>query len=86
MGNTNRRALHQRGRLRAILPGLLYPTRSAYKDVMRPLLLQFLPRLAVHVCRYFPNKCLGEDAVCGSPIILGDVKKVLSGTEYDNLL
>ncbi|KAF2003928.1 hypothetical protein P154DRAFT_382789, partial [Amniculicola lignicola CBS 123094] len=34
----------------------------------------------------FPLKCLGEDAVCGSPITLADVKKVLSGTEYDNLL
>jgi hypothetical protein len=34
----------------------------------------------------FPLKCLGEGAVCGSPITLADVKKVLSGTEYDNLL
>jgi hypothetical protein len=34
----------------------------------------------------FPLKCLGEDAVCGSPITLADVKKVLSGTEYENLL
>lgn len=35
---------------------------------------------------FFPLKCLGEGAVCGSPISLADVKKVLSGTEYDNLL
>ena len=34
----------------------------------------------------FPIKCLGEGAVCGSPITLADAKKVLSGTEYDNLL
>ncbi|XP_014556420.1 hypothetical protein COCVIDRAFT_26807 [Bipolaris victoriae FI3] len=34
----------------------------------------------------FPLKCLGEGAVCGSPITLDDVKKVLSRTEYDNLL
>ena len=34
----------------------------------------------------FPIKCLGEGAVCGSPITLTDVKIVLSGTEYDNLL
>jgi hypothetical protein len=34
----------------------------------------------------FPLKRLGEDAVCGSPITLADMKKVLSGTQYDNLL
>lgn len=34
----------------------------------------------------FPLKCLGEGAVCGSPITLADVKKVLCGTAYDNLL
>ncbi|USP82263.1 hypothetical protein yc1106_09537 [Curvularia clavata] len=34
----------------------------------------------------FPLKCLGESAGCGSLIILADAKKVLSGTEYDNLL
>jgi hypothetical protein len=34
----------------------------------------------------FPLKCLGEGAVCGSPMTLADVKKVLSGTEYDSLL
>ncbi|KAI4908991.1 hypothetical protein J4E85_011643 [Alternaria conjuncta] len=30
----------------------------------------------------FPVNCLGEDAVCDSPLHLSDVKKVLSGTEY----
>ncbi|KAI4673510.1 uncharacterized protein J4E84_011036 [Alternaria hordeiaustralica] len=34
----------------------------------------------------FPVKCLGEDAVCDAPLYLSDVKKVLSGTEYDDLL
>ncbi|KAI4647009.1 uncharacterized protein J4E78_008981 [Alternaria triticimaculans] len=34
----------------------------------------------------FPVKCLGEDAVCDSPLHLSDVKKVLSGTEFDDLL
>jgi hypothetical protein len=34
----------------------------------------------------FPLKCFGDGAVCGSPITLADVKKVLSGTEYENLL
>ena len=34
----------------------------------------------------FPLKCLGEGATCGSPMTLADVKKVLSATEYDNLL
>jgi prepilin-type processing-associated H-X9-DG protein len=34
----------------------------------------------------FPLRCLGDGAVCSSPITLADVKKVLSGTEYDNLL
>jgi hypothetical protein len=34
----------------------------------------------------FPLRCLGESAVCGSRITLTDVKKVLSGTEYDTLL
>ncbi|KAH7090312.1 hypothetical protein FB567DRAFT_626309 [Paraphoma chrysanthemicola] len=33
----------------------------------------------------FPLKCLGEGAACGSSITLADVKKVLSGIEYDNL-
>jgi len=35
---------------------------------------------------FFPVKCLGEDAVCDSALHLSDVKKVLSGTEYDDLL
>jgi len=34
----------------------------------------------------FPLRCLGEDAACGSPLGLSDVKKVLSGTGYDDLL